>query len=217
MRLSAASASRCLSSRLSSLLLLCVLVACSGNKPDAIPAGSKVLVIGDSITAGYGLNPEQSWTTHLAGETGWRVINAGVSGDTSSGGLARLPALLDEHQPAVVIVELGGNDMLRRQSPASIAANIESMLAEIRRRGACPILMATPQPSLAGVFFSSLSDAPFYAEIARKQKLPLIEGVLSSTLSRQEFKLDELHPNQEGHQRIGKDAVMALRKQGLVR
>lgn len=215
--MSAASAGWRLASRLVSLVLLGALAACSGNKPDAIPAGSKVLVIGDSITAGYGLNPEQSWTAHLAGETGWRVINAGVSGDTSSGGLTRLPALLDEHQPAVVIVELGGNDMLRRQSPASIAANIESMLAEIRRRGARPILMATPQPSLAGVFFSSLSDAPFYAEIARKQKLPLIEGVLSSTLSRQEFKLDELHPNQEGHQRISKEVVISLRKQGLVR
>lgn len=194
-----------------------LLAACAGSKFDALPAGAKVLVVGDSITAGYGLAPEQAWTTRFASETGWQVVNAGASGDTTSGGLERLPALLDEHQPAAVIIELGGNDMLRRQSPAAIVANLESMLVEIERRGARPILMSVPKPELAGLFFASLADAPFYAEIGERRKIPLIANVLSRVLGKSEFKLDRVHPNGSGQQEIGREAASALRKQGLLR
>jgi acyl-CoA hydrolase len=199
------------------LILMSALAACSGKKYEAIPVGARVLVIGDSITAGYGLSPEQAWTTTLAAETGWQVINAGVSGDTTAGGSERLPALLDEHQPLAVIVELGGNDMLRRQSPTSIVANLETMIGEIHRRGSRPILMAVPRPNIAGVVFSSLSDAPFYAVMAREKNIPVIEDILSDTLSKPELKLDELHPNSEGHRQIGKGVAGTLRKLGLVR
>ena len=199
------------------LILMSALAACSGKKYEVIPFGARVLVIGDSITAGYGLSPEQAWTTTLAAETGWQVINAGVSGDTTAGGSERLPALLDEHHPLAVIVELGGNDMLRRQSPAIIVANLEKMIGEISRRGYRPILMAVPRPNIAGVVFSSLSDAPLYAGIGKEKNIPVIEDILSDTLAKPELKLDELHPNSEGHRQIGKGVAGALRKQGLVR
>ncbi len=202
---------------ITALFLSCVLSACTGKKYDAISAGTKVMVLGDSITAGFGLTPEQAWTTRLAADTGWQVINAGISGDTTSGGIARLPALLDEHQPLAVIIELGGNDMLRRLPASSITKNIGEMVEQIQQRGAKPILMAVPKPSVAGVVLSSLSDAPFYAEMAKTKNIPLIEDVLSNTLSKPELKLDELHPNSAGHQRIGKEAANALRKLGLVR
>ncbi len=197
--------------------LLLLLAACAGAKFDALPAGAKVLVIGDSITAGYGLGPEHAWTTRLASETGWQVVNAGVSGDTTAGGVERLPALLDEHQPVAVIIELGGNDMLRRQSPTAIVANLETMLAEIEGHGARPILMSVPKPELAGIFFASLADAPFYAEIGERKKIPLIQNVLAKILAKPELKLDRLHPNDSGQQEIGKEAASALRKQGLLR
>lgn len=197
--------------------LLLLLAACASSKFDALPAGAKVLVIGDSITAGYGLGPEQAWTTRLASETGWQIVNAGSSGDTTSGGLERLPALLDEHQPVAVIIELGGNDMLRRQSPAAIVANLETMLAEIERRGARPILMSVPKPEIAGIFFASLADAPFYAEIGERRKIPLIANVLAKILAKPELKLDRLHPNGNGQQEIGRETAIALRKQGVVR
>jgi acyl-CoA hydrolase len=197
--------------------LLLSLAACAGNRFDAVPAGAKVLVVGDSITAGYGLTPELAWTTRLASETGWQVVNAGVSGDTTAGGVERLPQLLDEHRPVAVIIELGGNDMLRRQSPAAIIANLETMLAEIERRGARPILMSVPKPEVAGLVFASLADAPFYAEIGKRKKIPLIENVLAKVLADAELKLDRLHPNGKGQQQIGKDAASTLRKQGLVR
>jgi acyl-CoA thioesterase I len=196
---------------------LVLLAACASGKFDALPAGAKVLVVGDSITAGYGLAPEQAWTARLASETGWQVVNAGISGDTTAGGVERLPALLDEHRPAAVIIELGGNDMLRRQAPTAIVANLESMLVEIERRGARPILMSIPKPELAGIFFASLSDAPFYAEIGERKRIPLIANVLAKVLAKPELKLDRLHPNSSGQQEIGKEAASTLRKQGLVR
>jgi acyl-CoA hydrolase len=116
-----------------------------------------------------------------------------------------------------VIIELGGNDMLRRQSPAAIVANLETMLAEIERHGARPILMSVPKPELAGLVFASLADAPLYAEIGKRQKIPLIANVLAKVLAQPELKLDRLHPNSSGQQQIGKEAAAALREMGLVR
>src|SRR5664279_3527344 len=82
------------------LAVLLLAVACGGTRKEAaLPAGSKVLALGDSLTAPHGVKPGEDWPTLLAQKTGWVVINAGVSGDTSAGALARLPALLDEHQP----------------------------------------------------------------------------------------------------------------------
>lgn len=202
---------------LAGVLLAALLAACGGPKFDALPAGSKVLVIGDSITAGYGFTPEQAWTQELARQSGWQVINAGVSGDTSEGGRARLPALLEEHRPQAVIVELGGNDMLRRFPQTTTVANLEAMLDLAAAAGARPVLMATPRPSAVGAAVGKLSDAPFYAEIAKHRKVPLLADVLADTLSKNDYKIDALHPNLEGHRRIGSDATAALRKLGLLR
>ena len=86
---------------------------------------------------------------------------------------------------------------------------------QARRAQAIPL--AVPQPSVAGVFLSSLADASFYAEIARRRKIPLVDNVLSATLSKTDLKLAQLHPNDEGHRRIAAEVLVALRKQGLVR
>jgi acyl-CoA hydrolase len=91
------------------------------------------------------------------------------------------------------------------------------MIELVQARRAQPILIAVPQPSVAGVFLSSLTDASFYAEIAKRKKIPLVENALSGTLSKAELKLDQLHPNDEGHRRIAADVLVALRKQGIAR
>lgn len=203
------------------ILLVCcalaLLAACGGRKAEPIARGAVVLVIGDSITAGHGLGADKAWTTVLEAKSGWRIVNAGISGDTSEGGRARLPGLLEEHRPAAVIVELGGNDMLRKQPTAATVANLDAMLAAIRAAGARPILMATPQPSIAGAVFSNLSDAPFYAEIAQRQQVPLIADALAAVLSKADYKLDQLHPNQEGQRRLGEKVAAALADAGLLR
>ena len=206
--------------RLAGLLLgglLCgLLVACSGPKETPLPRQAVVLVLGDSISAGHGLGAERSWVAQLAPLTGWQLVNGGVSGDTVQQGRARLPGLLEEHRPAAVIIELGGNDMLRRQSTHDTVRSLDAVIADVRAAGARPVLMAIPAPSVAGAAFGSLSDAEFYAEIAKRQQVPLIDEVVSDVLSQPGFKLDQLHPNAEGHRELASRTAKKLRRLGLL-
>lgn len=195
--------------------LLVALAACSGPKELPLPPQAVVLVLGDSISAGHGLAREQAWVAQLAPIVGWTMVNGGVSGDTAAQGRARLAALLEEHRPAAVLIELGGNDLLRRQSASATAATLEAIIADVRSAGARPILMAIPVPSVAGAAFGSLSDADFYAEIAKKQKLPLIKGAISEVLSKPALKLDQLHPNAVGHRELAAKVADQLRQIGL--
>lgn len=197
------------------LALLLALGACSGPRETPVPRGAVVLVLGDSITAAHGLPREASWVSHLAGPTGWRTINGGVSGDTVQQGRDRLGALLEEHRPAAVIVELGGNDMLRRHPVADIRAGLAATVADIRQAGARPILMAIPAPSVAGAAFGNLADAGFYADVAKNNKLPLIDEAVAEVLSKSALKLDQLHPNAEGHRVLADKVAAKLRKLGL--
>lgn len=201
------------------LLACCflLLAACSAEKAASLPPGTVVLALGDSLTAGYGLAPEQAWPALLAARTGWKVINGGVSGDRTDDALARLPSLLDEHAPALVLVTLGGNDMLRKRPEEETRADLARILELARGRGAQPVLLATPRPSIAGALFQNLSPPAFYAEIAGERKVPLIADAVPAVLSDPELKLDPLHPNAEGHEALAGKAFDALRKLGYVR
>jgi len=200
------------------LLVLLLAVACGGTKKEAaLPAGSTVLALGDSLTAPHGVKPGEDWPTLLAQKTGWVVVNAGVSGDTSAGALARLPALLDEHNPQLVLVSLGGNDMLRKLPQAQTVANLGSMLELVKARGARAVLLATPKPSIAGAVFNSLSAADFYADVAKDKKVPLIADALPEVLSDTALKSDQLHPNVAGHALLATRIFEALQKIGFAR
>ncbi len=197
--------------------LLALLAACSADTAAPLPPGTMVLALGDSLTAGYGLTTGQAWPALLAEKTGWQVVNGGVSGDKTGDALARLPALLDEHAPKLVLVTLGGNDMLRKLPEEQTRGNLARILELIRSRNAQPVLLATPKPSVAGVVFQSLSPPPFYAEIAKERKVPLIADAIPDVLSDPDLKLDQLHPNAEGHQVLAGKAFDALRQLGYVR
>ncbi|MBZ0132308.1 MAG: arylesterase [Rhodocyclaceae bacterium] len=201
------------------LLVLCavLLAACSTEKAAPLPPGSVVLALGDSLTAGYGVAPEQAWPALLAGKTGWKIINGGISGDKSGDALARLPALLDAHAPKLVLVTLGGNDMLRKRPEEETRANLARILELARGHDAQPVLLATPRPSVAGVLFQNLTPPAFYAEIAEARKVPLIGDAVPEVLSDPDLKLDPLHPNAEGHAALAGKAFDALRKLGYVR
>jgi len=200
------------------LLVLLLAVACGGTKKEAaLPAGSKVLALGDSLTAPHGVKPGEDWPTLLAQKTGWVVINAGVSGDTSAGALARLPALLDEHQPQLVLVSLGGNDMLRKVPSAQTVANLGSLLDLAKASGAKTVLLATPKPSIAGAVFNNLSPADFYADVAKDKKVPLIKDALPEVLSDTALKSDQLHPNAAGHALLGDKILDDLKRIGFAR
>ena len=200
------------------LLVLLLTGACGGDKKEAVlPSGSKVLALGDSLTAPHGVKPGEDWPTLLGQKTGWVVINAGISGNTSAQALERLPALLDEHQPQLVLVSLGGNDMLRKLSQAQTVANLGRMLDLARASGAKAVLLATPKPSIAGAVFNSLSPADFYAEVAKDKKVPLIADALPEVLSDTALKGDQLHPNAAGHALLGEKIHADLKKIGFAR
>lgn len=200
------------------ILLVAVVVlaaACGGKAKEApLPPGSRVLALGDSLTAGAGVAPEQAWPDLLADRTGWVVINGGVSGDTSGGALRRLPALLEEHKPVLVLVALGGNDMLRHVPQAETIANLGRILDLIKVQGAKPVLLATPKPSVAGVVFQNLSAADFYRQVADEQRVPMIEDAIADVLSDPQMKGDPLHPNAAGHAQLSQNIFDALKSIG---
>jgi lysophospholipase L1-like esterase len=200
------------------IVALNLLVAC-GDKPkeSAFPSGSKVLALGDSLTAGVGVSPEQAWPALLAGRTGWDVVNGGVSGDKSGDALARLPALLEEHQPVLVLVTLGGNDMLRHVPEPETVANLGKIIAMAREQGAKPLLLATPKPSVAGAVFQNLSPPEFYRQVADEHGVALIEDAIPEVLSDPAMKVDPLHPNADGHALLSGKIFDALQAIGYVR
>ena len=198
-------------------VLVLLLAACGGKKTEPLPPGTAVLALGDSLTAGYGRAPVQAWPAQLAARTGWKVVNGGVSGDKAGDALARLPALMDAHAPRLVLVTLGGNDMLRKLPEMQTRGDLARIIELARGRNAQPVLLATPKPSVAGAVFQSLSAPPFYAEVAKESRVPLIADAVPDVLSDPELKLDPLHPNAEGHRVLADKLFDALRKLGYVR
>ncbi|MBU1427178.1 MAG: arylesterase [Gammaproteobacteria bacterium] len=191
--------------------------ACGKIKEEAIPPGSVVLALGDSLTEGAGVTREEAWPNLLAGKTGWVVINGGVSGNTSDDALRRLPGLLEEHAPVLVLVTLGGNDMLRHLPPQETVSNLEKIISMIKAHGAKPVLLATPNPSLMGAVFQQLSAADFYQQVADAQKVPLIRDAIADVLSAPQLKGDPLHPNAGGHVLLSEKIFEELKSIGYAR
>lgn len=187
---------------LGGLLAATMLTAC-GRKPVVarkIAAGATVLALGDSLTFGTGATPETSYPTVLARLTGWNVVNAGIPGDTSAQALARLPALLQEHSPQLVLVGIGGNDFLRRMSETDTRANIRRICEQALAAGAQVMLIAVPAPSAAAVIAGSLSDHPLYQEIADSLRLPLHAKGWSTVLANAALRSDQIHANAQGYE-----------------
>jgi acyl-CoA thioesterase I len=201
--------------------LVALLAAC-GKKPAAVrgtpvPAGATVLALGDSITFGTGAAPEAAYPARLAAATGWAVVNGGVPGDTSTQALARLPALLAEHRPALVIVSIGGNDLLRRQNEDTLRDNLRQTLRLVREAGAQALLVAVPRPTLAAKVTGSLDDHPLYAEIAAEAAVPLHPGGWSAVLADDRLKSDTIHANAAGYEAFAQGLLATLKSAGLFR
>ncbi len=197
-------------------LFACIvlLAACAKPKEEAIPPGSVVLALGDSLTFGAGVTREEAWPDLLAAKTGWVVVNGGVSGDTSGAALLRLPALLEEHKPVLVLVTLGGNDMLRHVPQEETIANLNQIITLIKEQDAKPVLLATPKPSIAGAMFQHLSAADFYRKVADDQQVPLVEDAIADVLSDPQLKGDPLHPSAVGHLRLSEKIFEELKAIG---
>ncbi|HNV88233.1 MAG TPA: GDSL-type esterase/lipase family protein [Methylotenera sp.] len=198
------------------LLIILILASCSqGEKYPPIPKGSAVVVLGDSLSYGTGANQGEDYPTLLAKTTGWNIINAGIPGDTTAGGLERLPELLEEHQPKLLIVELGGNDLLHQTPHSEIMTNLKNILTLAKAQGVKTILVAIPEISALKAAVGNLSDHPLYETIAQETATPLIEDVFSEVLSERDLKADQIHPNARGYGVVGSDMYKALKQLGF--
>ena len=207
-----------ISSLLQCILLITAIVliaACTKNTEEAaLPTGSHVLALGDSLTEGAGVTHEEAWPKLLAHKTGWIVVNGGISGDTSEAALQRLPKLLERHKPKLVLVALGGNDMLRHIPEQQTITNLIEILTQIRTHGAKPVLLATPNPSVMGAVFQNLSAPGFYSKVAKEHQVQLIEDAIADVLSDPNLKGDPLHPNAAGHARLSEKIFKELQSLG---
>lgn len=192
--------------------------ACSRRpvRGSAVPAGATVLALGDSLTYGAGATPETAYPAVLAKLTGWRVVNAGVPGHVSAQALERLPALMEEHRPALVLLGIGGNDLLRRMDEAQAKANVRAICEAVRAAGAQVLLIAVPRPTLAARVTGSLDDHPLYGELAESLKIPLHRQGWSTVLADERLRADAIHANAAGYEAFARGLVATLRASGLL-
>ncbi|PZP54058.1 MAG: arylesterase [Azospira oryzae] len=193
-------------------LFLLALAGCGGPRPQLAPLAPSdvVLAFGDSLTFGTGAPEDQSYPAVLGRLIGREVVRSGVPGETTGQALARLPGVLEEVRPRLVLLCLGGNDMLRKVNEQEIAENLRAMVRMIRDRGADVVLVAVPRPAL-------LADPPaFYRAIAEEFRLPLEDQVVKEVLYSTGLKADPIHPNAEGYRRIAEALAELLRRSGAL-
>lgn len=198
-------------------LLLVTLAGCGRDKKTAqpVPPGSTVLALGDSLTFGTGASAETSYPTVLAGLTGWNVVNAGVPGDTSAQALARLPALLAEHQPKLVIVSIGGNDFLRKLPESDTRAHVHAICKQSLDAGAQVLLVAVPRATVAAAL-GQMTDHALYAEVAEDLKIPLQREAWGEVLAQPDLRADAVHANARGYAQFARSVQSTAAAVGLL-
>ena len=180
-------------------IALCLVAAAPSSVRAAAPP-PVILIVGDSISAGYGLIPGQGWVMLLQQRLkkegyGYRVVNASVTGETTDGALQRLGRALDQHHPAVVIIELGGNDGLRGLPVSRVSANLDLLITKSRATGAQVLLVAIRVPTNYGQRYTT-SFQSIYRNLATRYRIGLVpflsdQAVLDLAL----FQADGIHPN----------------------
>lgn len=162
-----------------------------------------LLVFGDSLSAGYGVEAGQSWVDLLAQRMEeknlpYQVVNASISGDTSAGGLSRIKTELKRHQPDILILELGANDGLRGLPLKSMKSNLSSIVQQAKASGARVLLVGMQMPPNYGPRYTERFSA-IYGELAKEQQLPLVPFLLEKVaLDPRLMQADNLHPNAKG-------------------
>jgi acyl-CoA thioesterase-1 len=157
----------------------------------------KLLILGDSLSAAYGMQQQQGWPHLLQQQTDWQLINASISGETTAGGLARLPALLKQHQPDAVLIELGGNDGLRGFAIDTVKSNLSEIITLVQQHNAMPVLMQIRIPPNYGPRYGQQFSA-LYPALAEQFQIRLWPFFMDNIAINSELMLpDGIHPNAE--------------------
>ncbi len=183
---------------LSALLLIALPVLASQNT---------VLVLGDSLSAAYGVPSETAWVELLrdrieSQDLDWTVVNASISGETTDGGLRRLPGLLEAHDPTIVVIELGGNDGLRGFPPNVIESNLANMIEQVRDTGATPLLVGMQIPPNYGQRYTTMF-ADIFPTLSDRYNTPLVPFFLDGIYVQDGLMQgDGIHPTEEAQPRL---------------
>lgn len=196
------------------LFFLIVFLWISFAQPAVAAQTKTLLIIGDSLSAGYGLAQQQSWPdllqkTLVSKQSPWRIQNASISGETSGGALARLPALLQQHKPDAVLIEIGGNDGLRGFPVNRLRQNLTALITMSKEAGAKPVLMQIRIPPNYGPRYTE-QFVTVYDELARQHEIPLWPFFMDKVAVQPELmQADGIHPNQKA-QPIIRDLMLPL-------
>ena len=192
------------------LAVALLLVGCSDDSPKLSPLAQNavILAFGDSLTQGTGAGRGDSYPNHLAELSGRKVINAGIAGELSAAGLSRLPNLLAEHSPSIVILCHGGNDLLRKLDERKLYDNLSAMINQIDQSGAEVVFLGVPKPALL------LGPADVYERLASEFRLVSNLKILSKILSQPKLKSDPVHPNAAGYRQLAQAVHATLSAAG---
>ena len=194
----------------------------SGLSPAVLRAAERktMLIVGDSLSAEYGIARGSGWVALLAAQLAkdkpqGQVVNASISGDTTAGGLARLPALLQKHQPALVVIELGGNDALRGFSLKMTEGNLTGMISASQKIKASVLLIGMQVPPNYGTAYAQ-DFSRMFQTISQKQKISLVpfllKGIADASDPTALFQADRIHPKAEAHPQILANVWPVLKK-----
>lgn len=187
------------------------IISCdTGDRLQPLTKDAVILAFGDSLTHGTGANTRQAYPARLQTMLTQTVINAGIPGENSRSGLKRLPGLLKRHQPELLILCHGGNDILRRNNQKQTKENLQQMIDLARSNNTQVVLIGVPQ---FGIF---LSAAPFYEELAQANALPLENDLLTEILRNNSTKSDHIHPNSKGYKLMAERIHELLKQSGAI-
>lgn len=194
------------------ILILLLLSACGSGQPELekLSNNDVILAFGDSLTHGYGVEDDESYPAILEALSGIDVINEGVSGEESGPGLKRLRTAFNKHQPDLLILCHGGNDLLRKKSVSKLESNIRQMIQLAKDNGIPVVLIGVPKP---GLFLSSYK---MYKEIADSMDVVFIEELIPEILSNASLKSDSVHPNKDGYRVMAETVYSVLQESGAL-
>ena len=169
-----------------------------------------IVAFGDSLTFGTGASEAESYPVVLGQLIARKVVRAGVPGEVTEGGLTRVQDVIDEHKPKLMIVCLGGNDMLRKVDEGQTKANLRAIIKTLQTQGIAVALVGVPKPALV------TGAPPFYQEIAKEFGIPYEGKIVTDVLYQRDQKSDAIHPNAKGYRRMAEAIAALLKKAGAV-
>ena len=199
------------------LLIYCfilLLTACNGETEKSftpLTEDALILAFGDSLTYGTGVKKEASYPAILEQLSGFKVINEGIPGEISAAGLERLPGLLNEYEPQLLVLIHGGNDILRKIPHEQTTRHLNQMISLARQRDIKVVMLGVPRFSLF-----SLKSVDFYEYLAKQNKVPIDVDVLPDILSSKQLKSDRIHPNAEGYRLMAQAVYELLEDNGAL-